>query len=97
MHIYKINGNTDKNKYLTTVKVNGSEKEFIKDTKSPISIMQADNNTSKKTEIQKVKYQYKNEVKFCGQLPAEIEYENDRQKMQKLISRKKWHNTATRN
>ena len=73
---------------MTTVKVNGSEKEFIIDTKSPISIMQADN-TSKKTEIQKVKHQYKNEVKFCGQIPADIEYKNDRQKIQKLISRKK--------
>ena len=41
--IERINRITDRNKYLTTtVKVNGIEKEFIVDTRSPISIMPAD-------------------------------------------------------
>ena len=44
----------------------------------------------KKTEIQKVKQRYqdvnKNEVKFRGKIPANIEYENNKQKMQILIT-----------
>ena len=56
-------------KYLTTtVKINGTEKEFIIDTGSPISIMPADKTIVKDTEIQKVRHRYqdekKNEVKF---------------------------------
>ena len=58
--IERINRITDRNKYLTTaVKVNGIEKEFIVDTGSPISIMSADENIMKQTEIQKVKHRYK--------------------------------------
>ena len=37
------------------VKVNGIEKKFIVDTGSPISIMPADENILKKTEMQKKK------------------------------------------
>ena len=52
------------------MKVNGIEKEFIVDTGSPISIMPADENIMKQTEIQKVKHRYqdvnRNEVKFRG-------------------------------
>ena len=62
----------DKHKYLTTtVKINGTEKEFIINTGSPISIMPADNTIMKDTEIQKVKHHKqdvnKNEVKFRGE------------------------------
>ena len=54
--IEEINRITDKNKYLTAkVKVNGIEKEFIVDTGSPISIMPADEQILKKTEMQKIK------------------------------------------
>ena len=89
--IEKMNRITDRNKYLTTiVKVNGIEKEFIVDTGSPISIMPVDENIMERTEIQKVKHQYqdvnKNEVKFRGQIPADIEYENNKQKMLILIT-----------
>ena len=57
--IEKINRNTDRNKYLTAkVKVTGIEKKFIVDTGSPISITSADENTLKKTEIQKIKHWY---------------------------------------
>ena len=89
--IERINRITDRNKYLTTtVKVNGIEKEFIVDTGSPISIMPADENIMKQTEIQKVKHRYqdvnRNEVKFRGKIPADVEYENNKQKMQILIT-----------
>ena len=89
--IERINRITDRNKYLTTtVKVNGIEKEFIVDTGSPISIMPADENIMKQTEIQKIEHRYqdvnKNEVKFRGKIPADVEYENNKQKMQILIT-----------
>ena len=70
--------------------MNGIEKEFIVDTGLPISIMPADEQTSKKTEMQKIKHRYqdvnKNEVRFWGQIPTDIEYENNKQKMQTLIT-----------
>ena len=61
----------DRNKDLTTtVKINGTEKEFFIDTGSPISIMPADNKIMNETEIQKVRHRYqdvnKNEVTFRG-------------------------------
>ena len=89
--IERINRITDRNKCLTTtVKVNGIEKEFIVDTGSPISIKPADENIMKQTEIQKVKHRYqdvnRNEVKFRGKIPADVEYENNKQKMQILIT-----------
>ena len=89
--IERINRNTDRNKCLTAVvKVNGIEKEFIVDTGSPISIMPVDEKILKQTEIQKVKQRYQDvnkiEVKFRGKIPANIEYENNKQKMQILIT-----------
>ena len=69
--------------------MNGIEKEFIVDTGSRISILPADENMMKQTKIQKVKHRYqdvnKNEVKFRGKIPADVEYENNKQKMQILI------------
>ena len=81
----------DKNKYLKTiVKFNEMEKEFIIDTGSSISTMPADNTIMKDTEIQKKKHRYqdvnKNEVKFRGKIAVDIEYENNKQKMQLLIT-----------
>ena len=71
----------------------GIEKGFIVDTGSPISIMPVDENIMKRTEIQKVKQRYqdvnKNEVKFRGKIPADIEYENNKQKLEILITMKK--------
>ena len=89
--IERSNRITDRNKYLTTtVKVYGIEKELIVDTGSPISIMPADENIKKQTEIQKIKHQYqdvnKNEVKFRGKILADVEYENNKGKMQILIT-----------
>ena len=72
------------------VKVNGIEKEFIVDTGSPIAKMPADESILKKTEKQKIKHRYqevnKNEVKLRGQIPTDIEYENNKQKMQILTT-----------
>ena len=72
------------------MKINGIEKEFIVDTGSPISIMPVGRNMMKRTEIQKVKHRYqdvnRNEVKFREKIPVDIEYENNKQKMQILIT-----------
>ena len=81
----------DKNKYLTTtVKINGTEKKVIIDTGSQISIMPADNTIMKDTEIRKLKHRHqnvnKNEVKFRAKIPVDIEYENNKQKMQLLFT-----------
>ena len=67
--IERINIIVGKNKYLTTtVRINGTEEEFIVETGSPISIMPADKEMMKETEVQKIKHRYqdvnKNEVKF---------------------------------
>ena len=52
--------------------------------------MPADKTIVKDTEIQKVRHRYqdvnKNEVKFRGKIPVDIEYENNKQKMQLLIT-----------
>ena len=52
--------------------------------------MPVDENIMKRTEIQKVKHRYqdlnKNEVKFRGKIAADIEYENNKRKMQILIT-----------
>ena len=72
------------------MKVNGIQEEFIVDTGSPISIMPADENIMKQTKIPKIEHRYqdvnKNEVKFRGKIPADVEYENNKQKMQILIT-----------
>ena len=59
------------------MKINGIEKEFIVDTRSPISIMPVDEKIMKHTEIQK---------EFRGKISANIEYDNNKQKMQILIT-----------
>ena len=72
--------------------INGTEKGFTIDTGSgsPISIKPADDTILKKTDVQKVKHRYRdvnqNEVKFCGQIPGDMEYENNKQKIQILIT-----------
>ena len=52
--------------------------------------MPTDENILKKTEMQKIKHRYqdvnKNEVKLQGQIPTDIEYGNNKQKMQILFT-----------
>ena len=90
-HIKEIKTIEEKNKnYTTTIKINGVKKEFIIDTGSPITIMPPDEKIMKHTEIQKYTNRYqdvnKNEVKFRGKIPVNIEYENNKQKMEILIT-----------
>ena len=90
-HIKEIKKIEETNKHYTAiVKINGITKEFIIDTGSPISIMPPDQRIMKLTEIQKVTNRYqdvnKNEVKFRGKVPVNIEYENNKQKMEILIT-----------
>ena len=76
--------------YTTTVKINGVRKEIIFDSGSPITIMPMDRNNVKPTEIQKVTNQYqdvnKNGVKFWEKIPLYIKYQNNKHKMEVLIT-----------
>ena len=78
--------------YIVTVKINSIAKEFITGTGSPISIMPPDKRIMKPAEIQKVTNRYQDvnkiEVKFRGKIPVNIEYENNKQKMEILITEK---------
>ena len=90
-HIKEIKKIEETNKHYTAnVKINGKMKEFIIDTGSPILIMPPDKRIMKPTELQKVSNRYqdvnKNEVKFRGKIPVNIEYENNKQKMEILIT-----------
>ena len=89
-HIKKIRTIEQKDKHYTaTIKINGVKKEFIIDTGSPITIMPPDERITHCTETQKITNRYqdvnKNEVKFRGNLPLNIEYENKKQEMENLI------------
>ena len=79
-HIKEIKKIEEKNKnYTATVKTNGIKKEFIVDTGSPITIMLPDEKILKIAELQKITNRYqdvnKNEVKFRGKIPVNLEYE----------------------
>ena len=89
-HIKEIKKIEETNKHYTAnVKINGVMKKFIIDTGSPISKMPPDKRIMKPTESQKVSNRHqdvnKNEVKFRGKFPVNIEYENNKQKMEILI------------
>ena len=91
-HIKEIKKIDETNKHFTTMlKINGVTKEFIIDTGSPISLMPPDERITKSTEIQKITNRYQdvnknNEVKFRGKIPVNVEYENNKQKMEILIT-----------
>ena len=91
---------TNKN-YTATVKTNGVRKEFIIDTGSPTTIMPMDTRIVNPTEIQKVTNRYqdvnKNEVKFRGKIPVDIEYRNHKQRMKVLITERTDITPRTRN
>ena len=82
-HIKEIKKINEMSKHFTaTVQINGIKKKLIIDTGSPISIMQPDERIMKPTEIHKITNRYqdvnKNEVKFRGEIPMNIEYENNK-------------------
>ena len=90
-HIEEIKNIVEQQKhYKAKIKINGTPKEFIIDTGSPVTIMPLDEHIIKKTEIQKITNRYqdvnKNEVKFRGKIAVNIEYENNNQKMEILIT-----------
>ena len=72
------------------VKINGKKKKVIIDPGSPITIMPPDDEILKSAEIQKITNRYqdvnKNEVKFRGKIPVNLEDENNKQKMEILIT-----------
>ena len=87
-HIRVIKKIEENNKHYTaTVKINGKKKEFIIDTGSPITIMPPDETILELTGIQKITNRYqdvnKNEVK--GKIPVNVEYKNNKQKMDIII------------
>ena len=90
-HTKKIKKIDETNKHFTTMlKINEVTKEFIIDTGSPKSLMPPDERITKSTEIQKItnrkQDKNKNEVKFKEKIPVNVEYENNKQKMETLIT-----------
>ena len=90
-HIEEIKNIAEQQKHYTAkIKINGTPKEFIIDSGSPVTMMPLDEKIIKKTEIQKKPNRYqdvnKNEVKFRGKIPVNIEYKNNNQKMEILIT-----------
>ena len=90
-HIKEIKKiNEMNNRFTAIVQINGTKKELIIDTGSPVSIMPPDKRIMENTEIQKITNKYqdvnKNEVKFRGKVSVNIEYENNKQKMEILIT-----------
>ena len=90
-HIEEIKNIEEKQKNHTAkLKITGIQKEFIIDTGSPVTIMPFDERMVNQTEIQKITNRYqnvnKNEVKFRGEIPVNIEYESNKQKMEILIT-----------
>ena len=76
--------------FTTTLKINGVMKEFIIDTGWPISLIPPEERITKSIEIQKITNRYqdvnKNEVKVRGEIPVNVEIENNKQKMKILIT-----------
>ena len=73
----------EKNKHYTaTVKIGLPKKEFIIDTGSPITISPQAKKILKLTGIQTITNGYqdvnKNDVKFRGKIPLDMEYENNK-------------------
>ena len=80
-----------KNKHHSaTVKINGIKKNFLIDSGSQITIMPPDEKILKSTGIRKITNEYqdlnKNEVNFRGKIPVNLEYENNKQKIEILIT-----------
>ena len=70
----------------------GKKKEFIFDVGSPITIMPRDEKVLELPGIEKIINTYqdvnKNEVKFRVKIPIDVEYENNKQKVYILITKR---------
>ena len=81
------------------LKINGVTEKFITDTGLPISLMPPDERIIKSTENQKITNRYqdvnKNEVKFRGKIPVNVEYENNTEN-EDFDNQKIRHDTITR-
>ena len=93
-HIEEIRNIVEQQKHYTAkIKINGTPKEFIMDTGSPVTIMPLGEQIMKKIKRQKTTNRYqdvnKNEVKFREKIPVNIEYENNKQKMEILFTETK--------
>ena len=90
-HIGEIKKIEQKKKhYPSTVKIIGKKKDFVFDTRSTVTIMPPDEKILELTGIEKIANRYqdvnKNEVKFRGKIPVDVEYENKKRKMDILIT-----------
>ena len=93
-HIEDVKNIVEQQKHYTAkIKINRTPKEFIIDTGSSVTIMPLDQQIMKTTEIQKITNRYqdvnKNEVKFRGKIPVDMEYENNKQKMEILFAERR--------
>ena len=90
-HIEEIKNFVEQQKHYTAkIKTNGTPKEFVIDTGSPVTKMPLDEQIMTTTEIQKITNLYqdvnKNEVKFRGKRLIDMEYQSNKQNMEILIT-----------
>ena len=73
-----------------TIKIDGTEKNFIVDTKSPATIIPPDNKKIKNKEISPILRKYQdvntNAVKFVGKITVEAESRGNTKNMTMLIT-----------
>ena len=98
-HIEEIKNIVEQQKHYTAkIKINGTPKEFIIDTGSPVTIMPLDEQIMKKTEIQKITNRYqdvnKNGVKF-RENTGKHRIRKEQSKNGNTNYRKSGHNTLT--
>ena len=83
-NIKEIKKIEEKKHYTETVELNGRKKEYKIDTGSPKTIKPTDENKLKLSGLHKINNIYqevnKNEIKFPGKVPVDVEYENNKQK-----------------
>ena len=90
-HIREMKKIEEKKKHYTaTVKINGKKKEIKIDTGSPKTIMPPDETMLELTGIQKITNRFqdvnKSEKKFQAKFPVNVEYENNKRKMDILLT-----------
>ena len=89
--ITEMKHSTDRRKYVTmTIRIYGTEKKFIVDTRSPVTIIQPENAIIKGLKNIPVRRKYqdvnKNEVKFTGKITVKAESKRNRKNLSMLIT-----------